>query len=502
MVVFNWASAAALLLVAFPVLVIVLGEITQRVRDRNPTNPFLTPLSITRNGVLPLAFLDGALRIVGGWDGEQLAVKIADTGFWIVTLNAVVALLNILFFGDEASFKSGRHVPRLLLDLGRLLLVGCGAAVIVSHVWGLDLSSLITALGVGSVVLGLALQDTLGSIFAGIALAATRHVHVGDWVKYGSQEGQILSMNWRSVKIRTRLGEAVFVPNGEIAKAAVAVLGNQGEPAALVVRVKFPYDYSPEVIMVAMQEAARRTAGFLLTPSPKASISDFAETGIEYLIVMRSADPATIYGVRGEFYTNLWFQAQRRGLSFQGALNTTFGRATRAMHTDDGDIRLAGHLARCSTLRLDPGPLARLAHAARFERYRANEIIVAPGQPVNYVHVLVSGRALAIFKTDDGREVRLHEFEPDQLIVVKSFLQRGVSTLTFKAVDELEAVAIPVSALKAACAAQPALAREIEQMTAAREDAANELVKKAVPDLVSEIGLSDRVQLMREMFQS
>ena len=142
-------------------------------------------------------------------------------------LNAALAFLNLMLFNPSRAASGRVRIPKLLLDILRFFFVVCGAAVIISTIWGVNLGSLVTALGVGSVVIGLALQDTLGSLFSGIALVSARHFRVGDWVRFGNDEGPVLSQNWRTVTIKTRSGDALVMPNGVIARAPLTVLGKR-----------------------------------------------------------------------------------------------------------------------------------------------------------------------------------------------------------------------------------------------------------------------------------
>jgi len=82
---------------------------------------------------------------------------------------------------DGSAFLS--NIPGLLLDLFRVIVVLIAAAIIVSSVWGADLQGALVGLGVGGIVLGLALQDTLSAVFAGLAMVSTRNFKEGDWIK-------------------------------------------------------------------------------------------------------------------------------------------------------------------------------------------------------------------------------------------------------------------------------------------------------------------------------
>ena len=109
------------------------------------------------------------LRTVAGLEPGHIAIKLTDTLVGITWINAIVSFFNALIF-TEGEDSTNRNIPKLFLDLLRLFLVALGAAFVISFVWDVNLGAMLTALGVGSVVLGLALQDTLGSLFTGLAM--------------------------------------------------------------------------------------------------------------------------------------------------------------------------------------------------------------------------------------------------------------------------------------------------------------------------------------------
>ncbi|MFN9912835.1 MAG: mechanosensitive ion channel family protein, partial [Pirellulaceae bacterium] len=120
--------------------------------------------------------------------------------------------------GDGESWRA--RVPKLFRDLSRAVLVAIGAMFIYSRVWGYELSNALTALGVGSVVIGLALQEPLGNIVSGLMLLFERPLNVGDWVVADGKTGKVIEINWRSVHIETATRELEIVPNVSLYKAS------------------------------------------------------------------------------------------------------------------------------------------------------------------------------------------------------------------------------------------------------------------------------------------
>ncbi|MBM4421799.1 MAG: mechanosensitive ion channel [Chloroflexi bacterium] len=116
-----------------------------------------------------------------------------------------------------------RHVvvPRLLVDLFNVIVMFAAALAVLNIVFGVQLGAFLVTSTVVSAVIGLALQDMLGNVVAGLALQIERPFSVGDWVMVSDQEGQVTQMNWRTLTVRTRNNHHVIVPNSRIAKQEI-----------------------------------------------------------------------------------------------------------------------------------------------------------------------------------------------------------------------------------------------------------------------------------------
>ena len=263
----DWFLWSAGLLVLFPLLFVVLGEITQTIsRESKAGQPhrysaYAAPIAWLRTSCLPLLFVVLLLRKVTGLDDAHLAVRIADTAFWIVLINFALAVINVAFFGAGEIGGLNTKVPKLLLDLLRFVLVLVATAVVISSVWGIDLGGLLTALGVGSLVIGLALQDTLGAVFSGIAMISTRQFRVGDRVQFGDTLGTLVNMNWRTATIRTLGGDDVVVPNASISREKVTVVGAGRGLQNVAVNLDIAYGHSPDKVLALLTETAALSKG-------------------------------------------------------------------------------------------------------------------------------------------------------------------------------------------------------------------------------------------------
>ncbi|HIK44364.1 MAG TPA: mechanosensitive ion channel, partial [Leptolyngbyaceae cyanobacterium M65_K2018_010] len=236
----GWVLA---LVLGFPLVMLVLGElILQQERRRRP---IAAPLRILRSWVFPSLALFVLLYKVIGLPRPEVWVRISETLLWITVIYAALTLLNIILFEDAPEGSWQAKVPQLFRDLGRFVLVLVGAAIVLSTVWGANLGGLLTALGVGSLVIGLALQGSLGNIFSGISLLFEQPFTLGEWIQVGDRLGRVVEINWRSIHLETVSGDLVVVPNSEIAQGSFTNFSRPEPTYEKEIDVAFSYDDPP-----------------------------------------------------------------------------------------------------------------------------------------------------------------------------------------------------------------------------------------------------------------
>ena len=117
---------------------------------------------------------------------------------------------------------------------------------------------LLTTSAVGAVVVGFALQDTLGNAFAGLGIQSEKPFRVGHWIRVGDFEGRVAEVTWRATKLRTKSGNFVIVPNNIIAKDAITNYSEPAVPTRLEVEVGASYLSTPADVKAAALDALRQ----------------------------------------------------------------------------------------------------------------------------------------------------------------------------------------------------------------------------------------------------
>jgi small-conductance mechanosensitive channel len=217
-----WTIAVVL---GYPILALGLVEAYRHARTGYPELARL--INLLQVSVLPFVALHVLMKRVAEVPPDNTAAKLVLTALSISGINALLLGLNLLVRIGPAANEALARTPGLVLDLIRLVLVLVASAFVASTIWTVDLGSLMAALGVGSVVIGLALQDTMSGLFSGVSLMSGRHFREGDWIEYGSSSGKIVKLDWRSVTIETLDDERLIViPNSALAQGGFTVLAS------------------------------------------------------------------------------------------------------------------------------------------------------------------------------------------------------------------------------------------------------------------------------------
>ena len=468
----DWFLWGVGLVLAFQVGVVVLGEVAWRLERRGRAASAL--FRIVRNVVLPVLVALAFLTRVVGADPASPLVRIVETLFWVTVLYAGFSAVNVLVFEEAAADTWRARVPQLFLDLTRFLMVLVGAAIVLSVVWKRDLGGLLAALGVGSIVLGLALQDTLGNVMAGIALLFERPFKTGDWIKIGAREGEVIEMNWRSVRIRTSERDLLVVPNSILGKETIV---NVCEPTRLHaerVVIGFSLADPPNRVKEALRETGLSIEGVLADPGPKVETLGYESDRILYETKLSLTDLFATRRIRDEFTTRVWYAARRAGLTLPYPTHAL--RREAPEEPADPAERIGADLARVAAFSaLDARALDALGHSARRLRYAKGEKMLPDGGVPVAVCALAAGRASLCVTGRDGIEHPVLELGPGDLFGEEACVAAQRATASVVAESDAEVIAIPALEARALLDTSPPVARAVAELIEARGKAIQRL---------------------------
>ncbi|MGZ6448273.1 MAG: mechanosensitive ion channel family protein [Pseudobdellovibrionaceae bacterium] len=205
-------------------------------------------------------------------------------------------VLQYLFLG---SMRAG--VPLLLVNIFSLILSIILIVWALSQIFGLDLGPLMATSAVFSIVLGLALQDTLGNLFAGISLQIDKAYEIGDWLEVvqGIQRvtGQVKEISWRATSLLGLSDEEVTISNRAMANAQISNYSPQGHPIIRSQLFRLPYGCDLERAKVTLERVAVEISEIRGLPTPLAYIQETNENWVGMKIIYFIDNFGSQYGI-------------------------------------------------------------------------------------------------------------------------------------------------------------------------------------------------------------
>jgi small-conductance mechanosensitive channel/CRP-like cAMP-binding protein len=401
-------------------------------------------------------------------------LHVIETLLWLAGIVVALSLVTntALMKRDGTQYES--RYPKLLVDILRLLLVLVGACFVISGVWDKDLGGLLTAVGISSIVLGLALQNTLDNVMAGIAVLFEQPFQVGDWITVGSTTGEVMEMNWRSVRVRTRSRDLVIVPNSVIGKETLVNLSRPTRLHAETHVLGFSYGDAPNTVKRVLSLVVRATRGVLAEPPPAIRTVSYSAYSIDYQVRFFIDDYARQQTINDEFMTRVWYAAKRNGLTIPFPTQTSFEYHRDLPEAESGAVSADMLTSVPIFVPLSPAELASLAQECARLDFGRGERVVHQGEPGDAMYVVLEGTAVVTLAAPDGNgradgaEREVARLARGEFFGEMALLTGEPRSASVTAVDDLAVLVIHKDSLQATLASRPGLVQEMAEIVEAR----------------------------------
>jgi small-conductance mechanosensitive channel len=450
---FYWALTVA---VGLPVGLVLLTELHNTLARRGS---YLTrPVGLLRNYILPLGAL--LILLVKGSEisAEATTVRVVATGFGFVVMILLLSGLNATLFQGAPEGSWRKRIPSIFLDVARFALIAVGVGMIMAYVWGANVGGLFTALGVTSIVLGLALQNAVGQIISGLLLLFEQPFQLGDWLDTPSARGRVVEVNWRATHIDTG-GGLQIMPNSVLAGASFTNLSRPESAHSLSVTTSFAVTDSPDAVCalltrIATQLPQRRTGAV-----PRA----IPLGGTEYKTSIPLRTPADDGAARSTFLRWLWYAARRADLHLDGAADdfNTPERLTRAVRQ------------MAPTLRLSHTEQQEVRDHAVLTRFGADEVIQVAGEVPTHMSFIVAGRVSVSVTGDDDAVIPIRTLTEGDFLGQTALTREG-ALASAHALTETAVLQIGREFLEELVARNPLLLLELGRIIDDRRSAARQ----------------------------
>lgn len=384
---------------------------------------------------------------------------------WMLTFTFGVIRAGVALMLKAIRLRSPMALPKILRDVIDFTLYGLASLPILQSQLDLNLGGLLATSAVLSVVIGLALQDTLGNLFAGLSLQLERPYQVGDFISIGENSGRVVQIGWRATRISTFRCESVTLPNSMVAKSVVRNFSFGFVPIGIDLYLGLPHDAPPNQVKAAVLDVLKEIAGILQEPPPQCRTWAYEESSIRYQVRYWVADYGLADNIKEEIYTRLWYRLRREGIALPVPQRTVhmLNEADRADSSSETVLELLRAVDLFSVL--DAGELEQLRRELVTRRFGKGERIIQEGDEGHTFYLLFSG----VVSVRTGKaQAEVTRLQRGSYFGEMSLLTGEPRAATVVALEDALLLELGRPAFARMFASNPGLARRLSAMLAQR----------------------------------
>jgi len=346
-------------------------------------------------GHIPLG-QSGGLRV----DDAHLAFVILAQMLWWLHLSwAVIGFVRIYLV-----LEGRPREARLLQDIVVGAVYVCVALSALAFVFEVPVGTLIATSGVIAIAVGLALQNTLGDVFSGLALTLGRTYSLGDWILLADgTEGRVIASTWRSTHILTGANNVAVLPNSVLAKLKLTNVSRPDETHLLRMTMRVLPTHAPSIMEKAMLTVLAGCNSIMREPPPLVALTTLDAAALEIELMFQVINPLLRTKAKNEVIDRFYRHCKVAGLQLAmppGA--TVFG---------SGFLEANARQAETSLLEfIDDNPIfsgltraekEKLARSGVEREYSKDDVIVSQGDALSSMMIIRTG---VVSMRHDGQE--------------------------------------------------------------------------------------------------
>jgi small-conductance mechanosensitive channel len=319
----------------------------------------------------------------------------------------VVRTIDYLVF-DLISRRRNVNAPVLLREIVSIILFVVFLAWATTAIFGdTKLTAFLAGGTVLAAVLGLALQETLGNLFAGIALALEDSFEVGDVIRSGDHIGIVEAVRWRGTRLRTFQNNIVIVPNSMLARAHLEIFPLHNLNARIL-QIGIDYNVAPAIALNVLTQAASNVDGVSTVVPAFARVAGFGDSSVLYEIKYHMNDYSQRDRIDADIRKAVWYALRRNDIPIPFPIRTHVRYQPPTARTQPGEAEIAARLERIDLLSpVSREGLAAVAAATQVHTFAKGETILRHGTAGSSMFVVHEGEVS--IRVADAEVARLGE---------------------------------------------------------------------------------------------
>lgn len=406
---------------------------------------------------------------------------------WLAAAWVATALFSAIVFHYARRRGTQNKLPKLLRDVGRIIILFCAGLAIVSQVFNQPLGGLLATSGVAAAIIGFSVQKTIADVIAGVALNVEQSVKLGDWIEASPGAiGKVVEVTWRTTHLQTIDGRLIVIPNSTLISGSFTNLNAPQRFLRTSKVIEIEYEVPAERVVQILHAAIIATNGVLRDPPPTVTIDRLADNGIDYDMHFWVADYPDTFRVSREVLINALKFLDQVGISPVYPKTDVMLVEPMQRHIDRR-IDVAGILRRMPFFAaFEPPALESLARNSPLRHFAAQNVVVREDEAGASLFVVLTGLLEVTKKVPDKPDRRVGQLVPGELFGEMSLLTGASRSATVTAVTPSILLEIDKAQIEPILASHPEAIAALGQLVAGRA-AANESILALWPEEKQEI---------------
>jgi small-conductance mechanosensitive channel len=396
-------------------------------------------------------------------------LKIIKIILWMVLVIAIVRILSNIVTNTILRNTGSYEITTLLRNVFSIVVYVIAFTMLVKSQFDTDLTTFFAGSTIIAVVLGLALQDTLGNLFAGISMQADQPFQIGDVINIPNKgSGVVENLSWRGVKIRTFQNKIIVISNSILGKEAIEVAPKDN----LNARITFfntLYSVSPTKTIHLIRDVVRQVENVSNKIRPIVRIRNLGDSGLEWETKYWLEDYSKYNDTDALVRQRIWYAFQREGVHFAFPTRTLFVE-NQSLEPDFAESVNDIFERLCEVPLFAPltdEETQKLAESCEAKIFSPNEPIVRKGQAGNSMFIVHRG-SVKIQVLENGFAKTVATLQEGEVFGEMGLFTGEPRAANVVAAEETEVLEIKHTAVKPLLETNPNLVEQLSHIIAER----------------------------------
>jgi small-conductance mechanosensitive channel len=212
------------------------------------------------------------------------------------------------WYGNEVANKTHTKIDKQFLPVFKkisfVIVFGLVFLWVLGQL-GIQITTLIAAMGIGGLAIALAIQEPLSNFFSGANIIIDRPIRIGDYIEMDSgDKGTVIDIGWRSTKIRNYMNNIVAIPNGKLANSKIINYHAPNKDVGFSIGCGVAYgsdlDKVERIVLQVAKDVLKKNNG-VESYEPKVRFNEFGDSAINFKVIMRTKSFGSQFKAKHEF---------------------------------------------------------------------------------------------------------------------------------------------------------------------------------------------------------